>query len=231
MEIIICDDDTIILQSIKSYVQSFDDSAKIITFQSGEELLECDFCQADIVFLDYQMMQLDGIESARKLRERDYDGLIIFLTSYSEKVFEAFEVKPFDYLVKPVDESKIYNTMKRAYQDIEQTANNFFSYSNKNITYRIPLSKIYYFESTGRITKLQLKTESILLYLKIGDIVVSLKNKNFFRCHKGFIVNFEHIFQFSKNEIVMDNNSKIFLSKLKYKEFSEAFRGYMRRSR
>ena len=91
------------------------------TFSSGEELLSYDG-QIDILFLDIQMKGMDGIETARKLRDSKFRGFLIFITVLKEMVFQSFEVQAYDYLVKPVEEKQFEKTMERLYTSMQNAS-------------------------------------------------------------------------------------------------------------
>ncbi len=84
----------------------------ISQFTSGEELLKCNK-SIDILFLDIQMSGMDGMETARKLRNQNYKGYLLFITVLKEMVFHSFEVQAYDYLVKPIDKEYFEKTMER----------------------------------------------------------------------------------------------------------------------
>ena len=91
------------------------------TFSSGEELLSYDG-QIDILFLDIQMKGMDGMETARKLRDSKFRGFLIFITVLKEMVFQSFEVQAYDYLVKPVEEKQFEKTMERLYTSMQNAS-------------------------------------------------------------------------------------------------------------
>jgi len=66
-----------------------------------------------ILFLDIQMKGIDGLEKAKKLRHHKFKGILIFITVLKEMVFQSFEVQPYDYLVKPIEEKHFEKTMER----------------------------------------------------------------------------------------------------------------------
>ena len=76
--------------------------------------------KADIVFLDIQMEGMNGIDTARVLREKQEDTVLIFITGVKEYVFEAFDVAAFHYLLKPVDEKKFSEVFERAKKEVEK---------------------------------------------------------------------------------------------------------------
>lgn len=89
-------------------------------FASGEELLQYED-HIDILFLDIQMKKLNGMETAKKLRQSDFKGFLIFITILKEMVFRAFAVQAFDYLLKPVREDHFSKTMYRLLDCLKKT--------------------------------------------------------------------------------------------------------------
>ena len=114
--IAICDDDRYMLESLKKLVKDFfvqnNLDLKIRLFTSGEELLRYED-RIDILFLDIQMKNMNGMETAKRLRQLDFRGFLIFITVLKELVFQAFEVQAFDYLLKPVQEDHFAKTIRR----------------------------------------------------------------------------------------------------------------------
>ena len=97
----ICDDEPIMVHEISNQLSQYMDGRKITpysvtSFSNGCALLESD-CNFDIVFLDIQMEHLNGMETAKILRQRKNHSLLIFVTVLKERVFDAFEVEAFDY--------------------------------------------------------------------------------------------------------------------------------------
>ena len=87
--------------------------ASVDVYDSGERFLSSE-SRYDLVFLDIVMEGMDGIETARRLREMDMRCLIVFLTTSSEYAWDAFPVHPFDYLLKPVDETRLEQVLCEA---------------------------------------------------------------------------------------------------------------------
>lgn len=112
----ICDDERHMSDTIRAMVSGFFRGKNIeiiiLQFSSGEELLRYDR-QIDILFLDIQMKGIDGIETAKKLRCRKFKGILIFITVLKEMVFQSFEVQPYDYLLKPIEEQYFEKMMER----------------------------------------------------------------------------------------------------------------------
>lgn len=94
-------------------------SVFVDVYDSGERFLDSTL-KYDLIFLDIVMEGLDGIETARRLRKRDMDCLVVFLTSSSEYAWDAFPVHPFDYLLKPVDEKRLEQVLCEAKRALER---------------------------------------------------------------------------------------------------------------
>ena len=88
-------------------------------FPNGRALLE-EAGGFDVVFLDIQMEQPDGMEAARLLRQRGGHSLLVFVTVLKELVFDAFQVEAFDYLLKPLDSARFHRTMDRVLDALER---------------------------------------------------------------------------------------------------------------
>ena len=111
LNIAICDDEEIIREQIKELIEKTGLCPEL--FETGDGLLAAGK-QFDIVFLDIQMEGTDGIETAKRLRQRDEDTILIFITGIREYVFQAFDVAAFHYLLKPIEEDKFRVPFGRA---------------------------------------------------------------------------------------------------------------------
>ena len=125
IRIAICDDEKHMSDHIRSMVLNFfrkkNREISLRMFSGGEELLSYNG-QIDILFLDIQMKDMDGMETARKLRADKFRGFLVFITVLKEMVFQSFEVQAYDYLVKPVDDKQFEKTMERLYASMQNAS-------------------------------------------------------------------------------------------------------------
>ena len=114
--IAVCDDEKYMSDRIRTMVSDFfsgkNMETAILQLSCGEDLLKYNG-KIDILFLDIQMKGIDGMETARKMRERRFRGFLIFITILGEMVFQSFEVQAYDYLLNPIDEKQLEKTMDR----------------------------------------------------------------------------------------------------------------------
>lgn len=142
MRIAICDDEKNIRELIANKVEKQYPDAEIIFFQSGEELLLVDE-SIDILFLDIQMSGIDGMETARELRKKDKSVILVFVTAVEEYVFQAFDVRAFNYIVKPIDDGKFSDVLHRAVDE----------WSSQNINEKEPEERYVLINNSGVHTK------------------------------------------------------------------------------
>lgn len=195
-------------------------------FVNGEELIlsTLDF---DIYFLDIQMDNLTGIEAAKKIRSINESAIIIFITGVKDYVFDAFDVRAFHYILKPIDERKLKEVLNSALMQFEKEDKFIITKTIKQ-TNRIFLKDIMYIESEGRKLKVHTVNNVIEYYHKLSELEQELCDCNFFRCHRSYIVNFRYVDSYDNTFIVLKNSEKIYLSKYKLADFSKAFMYYLK---
>ena len=175
VNIAICDDERQIREQIQEMVKRQMPDCVTGEFATGEELL-ADFSSWDILFLEIQLGGMDGIGTAKELRRREADVVLIFITALPDYVFDAFDVSAFHYLLKPVSEGKLADVLERAVGDIRQrdqahTKKLLIRTRNRNVT--MYEKDIYYIESQRRKVGIHTIWKSgwaIPSFAVIGDI-------------------------------------------------------------
>lgn len=197
-------------------------------FFSGQELLLSKE-NFDIIFLDIKMPEISGMDLAKKIRKQGKQSLIIFITSASEFVFEAFNVEAFQYLMKPIQNETLKNVLEKATRRIQVDGKiDFLILSIERQIKKVFLKDILYIESVGRIVKIHCHNRTIETYEQIGILEEKLSGKSFFRCHKCFLVNLDYVDAFDKTTINLENGEKIMLAKRRYEDFKKVILSYMK---
>jgi len=180
-------------------------TAEIFEFSTGERLLhwmENHFGELDLVFLDMEMGQLDGIATARRLREAD-DGLqLVFVTAYADRVFDGYSVGALGYLMKPPNLEQLEDILLRASAALQKDAENAFLCRCGDVTYRIPVQSILYFVSDRRRITCVTKNRSCTFYGKL-DAVEQALGQGFVRIHQRYLVRAAAVDRFSGSEVFL----------------------------
>ncbi len=170
---------------------------------------------------------MNGIEAARKLRERQEDTVLIFITGIKEYVFDALDLYAFHYLLKPVDEGKFAEVLQRAAGEAKKKKEKKCLFiRTRNLT--LDQSDILYIES--RAKKLEIHTagadKAIEIYAAMDELEGQL-GEEFYRCHRAYIVNMAHITEYDNESITLTNGDKVYLTKKKYGGFVKAYMWFL----
>ena len=222
VSIAVCDDELLdccnIAKDIRMFMEQTGITYIVRQFNSGNDLLHS-VESFDIIFLDILMCGMDGMKTARYLRDKAYCKIIIFISSSREYVFEAYDVEAFHYLVKPVDNYKLKSVLWRALKKTGHNSREYIIINKERQGRKLLLRDIFYFEINGRIIYVHTEKGILDYYGKIGDLEKELHDRGFFRCHKGFLVNLDHVGSYNRHEVILDNGERIVIAKRRYNEF------------
>lgn len=234
INIAVCDDEKCMAEKIEKMAEDFfrrkNTDISVLEYSSGEELLKSNE-RIDILFLDIGMQGMDGIEAAGRLRAHGYNGFLIFITVLKEMVFRSFEVQPFDYLVKPVQKEHFEKTMERLFCSMQDR----LSLEKVNLLVRKGCeSNIISFRD---IICCEIMDRKVYLYLVSGEVIdyyeriENLEKKldgRFFRCHRSYLINLNHLKSYGNNTAYMADGKEIPVSRLRSREFSNVILQYMK---
>lgn len=186
----------------------------------------------DLIYLDIEMGDMNGIRTALALREKEYPTLIVYISGHEEYLKELFCTEPFRFLSKPVDETAFCSVFLAACERIRKRAGHF-TFFYKRACHRIPFDRITYFESRGRIISIHLSERDKMrigslqdqFYGKLNDIekqIASLSER-FLRVHQSFLANFDYIKMLSSTEIEMLDGRRIQISEDRRKNVRARF--------
>lgn len=228
MKIAICDDDKLVRNDIWQRLLKLFPESSIDTYQSGEELLESDVTY-DLVFLDIEMSGMSGMQTAEILRRRKKGSLIIFLTSYSEWMPDAFKVRAFRFLTKPIQNNELVEAVTEAREEI--TAHVKILVQTKGQMVLMDQQDIVCCEAFGDGTYIYTKQEVLESSKPLKYWKETLGTEHFYQVHKSYIVSLRHVKIVHDKEIQMNYmNTSIPVSRRKHMKFKEIFFEYVKKN-
>ena len=226
LQIAICDDESQICEVMRDKLQKYyfsqNINLSIQTFNCGEELLESNLDCINVLFLDVDMPGMNGLKTAKAIRKKNKDMIIIFLTAYSEFVFESFKVDAFRYLIKPVKDQELAETLTAVQKKMYEPAE-YLNFQFQNEMYSIKYSDIIYIEGMR---------DKIWIYCKDGtyrwrgvfrNLNEILKDKGFFRIHRSYIINMNKIRKYSSGSVLLEGDQEVPISKYRLNAFKEEY--------
>ena len=231
MRFAVCDDEAELRRSISDNIKLFGTGAAITEFSSGAELLE-NPDSFDIIFLDIGMDGIDGMQTARELRKKGCNSAIIFVTAFEERVFDAFDVGAFHYLVKPVSAEKFAEVLKRAIDsrtDPPAALNNdrYIAVKSGGVSTKLALSEIMFAEVFDRTLILHTVSGKVEYRGKLSEFE-KCTDDSFFRTHRSYLINLRYLASYTSSQVTLDNGDKVILAKQRYSELVKAYMHFIR---
>jgi len=234
----ICDDEREALWDIAGKIQKTIPEAGLKLYHSGEEVL-ADETGTDILFLDIQMPGTDGMEVARRLREKKKRQILVFITALDEYVFQAFDVRAFHYLVKPFPEEKLKEVLLAAVKQWEEefskeTAKEVSSdrkqllVKTRGTCIRVFQEEILYAEVYNRKVILHMRDGNLEYYKRLSELEEEL-GEDFARVHRSYLVRLECVEKYNASTVTLEDKSQIPMAKQKYAGFVKQYLDYMNR--
>lgn len=240
--IALCDDDRAELDKIEKMLNDYEKKHPgldfvIEHFDNAEELLHVvkeEKYMPDLIFMDIYMSDKNGnavplgMEAARKLRDTEYRGRLVFFTTSKEYALEAFDVEASQYLVKPVSENKLFSVLDGFLKDIEEERKKYILLRIEARLVRVSVNDIVYCEAQGKTQCLYLVngTQYLLRMTMLEIYELLSRYQEFVRIGVAFIVNLEYIDSLNTRDIYLNTGQKIYLPRGTYKTLKEQYFRY-----
>lgn len=188
-------------------------SAESFLFQYAEDK------NYDILLLDIEMGQIDGVTMARQIRRDNETVQIVFITGYSEYIAEGYEVAALHYLLKPVNKEKLFAVLDRAVEKLRRSER-CLTLALSGEMVRIPLHEIRYLDVQQNYVTVHGK-EDYTVKKSLGEFE-KLLDEEFFRLGRGGIVNLSYISRVTKTDVYLKDGSVLPLPRGKYEALNRA---------
>lgn len=229
LKILLCDDDPLFLESLRTNIRSILNahkiSATIQTFRYAEEIPNHFLSSYEVFFLDINFLgkEYSGIDIARKIRQTNSDAVIVFVTNSIEFAPDGYEVQAFRYVLKEKIHLKLEQYLSQIVTKIKTMQETIQVSIGGEIT-TIPLVDILYIEANKhklfvhvRKHKTQPVT-SYCFYSSLSSVEEQLSEKGFLRIHKSYLVNMRKIRKFSCSEAILEDGTMLRVSEKNYAE-------------
>ena len=231
MRIIICDDHKIIIDTLKDFLFKYFSINKyqvpeIVCYQDGKSLIN-DKSRKDIIFLDIELPDVNGIELGQILSNKDPNCIIMVITSYMEYLDDAMRFHVFRYISKPFDLKRLTRNLNDAIS-LFNSRNHPVVIETKEYTYTVNSSDIIAVEAVNRKIKIYTSKTELITGQNMDYWESILPQSTFFRTHRNFIVNLGYVTDFSSDTVHVSGNKPIvYLASRKYTSFKQAFLLYI----
>lgn len=234
MRIAICDDNRENLDELSGYIAEYfmkmaDKTYEICSFSSAKELVNAMGAEKfDIYFLDVFIPELNGMEIGRIIRTEDREAVIVYITVSREFAFEAFGVRAFQYLQKPVDRAVLSDTLDQILSLLEKRRDSRICVRTKDGLVNINMADIMYVENISRCTVYMLKNgEQVAGVCNRGSFEESVsflnKESGFVQPHKSYFVNMHFIRTFGPKSLSLDDGTQIAVSRKRFTDTKKAY--------
>ena len=208
LRIAVCDDSPIFLNKTKTYIETWSantgHAVQIFTYDNGDALIEAHKdCHMDIIFLDIIMPLLNGMDTARELRQHDRAVQIIFLTSSPEFALESYEVRAQGYILKPVSQEKLSKELNELAIQFDEEPKHLI------------LKTAFGYLCSGQILEVSEPLNHFEQQL--------LNTDGFFKCHRSYLVYLPNVNHFNNNEVTTRSGQTIPIARGYGKAFKEAY--------
>ena len=219
----ICEDESRFAADLKKNVERYlkerELEASLCLFSTGEELLRAPQ-NMDIILMDIRLPGRNGMEIAAQLRSRGCGSQLIFITAFREYVFRAFDLEAVHYMLKPVSGRKLYTVLDRAVKRAACEEGKALLVTGGDGTVRLLFRDILYCEVFDHCLYIHTMTENHRTYGTLDSLQRKLDGR-FFRCHRSFLVNMDHVSNKEEGTAVMRGGGRVLISRRKQREFIE----------
>ncbi|MGE4588452.1 MAG: LytR/AlgR family response regulator transcription factor [Acidaminococcaceae bacterium] len=230
MQIAVVDDLKTEIDLLSSYIIRYCKenklSLKLATFVSGEEILAANNNHFDIIFLDIYMPGLSGLETAKEIRKKDNDCLLVFSTTSPDFAVKSFRVRAFDYLVKPYDYVQLAEIMSLAEKALHKSSRYIEVKESREIV-KILIRDILYADYDNHYIQIHTKDKIIRTYLSFPDFSpLLLKYPQFLNCYRNCIINMDCVSSLYDNDFALTSGERIPITRERRTEIRQLYADY-----
>lgn len=217
---------------LKKYLTQYGKEHKIDfliqVFHDGIDIVSDYSAEHDIILLDIQMMMMNGMKTAEKIREIDSNVVLIFITATASFAIQGYLVDALGYVLKPVSYLAFSQLISKAVNAVtEKQTHDSLLFSIDGGRIHLNVSQIYYLESQKHNVVIHSEKGDFVTVGPLKKIEPTLHPKGFSKCHNAYLVNLKHVLSIVKNNIILPDNTELPISRNRKKTFMEDLAAYI----
>lgn len=212
---------------VKMFAKESGEECMTILFTNGVDFVTDYTEDFDVVFMDIDMPLMDGMTAAEKLRIKDENVSIVFVTNLAQYALKGYKVNALDYLVKPVDYFEFAVELKKIVRMRRTRAGDFVWLTAQGILKRIPVMDIVYIDISDHEIRVHTKSETVSYRGTLKETEEKLVGKPFSRCHNCFIVNLYYVIGVDGDVVDLGKYGGVYISRNRRKKFMTDLTSYI----
>ena len=230
LRIAVVEDDKTYAAQLKEYLVRYgtekNQKISVALFPDGEDIVTDYSAEFDIILMDVEMTFMDGMTTAERIREKDNEVVIIFITNMPQYAIQGYKVDALDYVLKPISYFAFSQRIDRALTRVKKKEATYITVAQKGGKKKLNVDKICYVD---------VRDHDLIYHSTKGEIVTkssmkeaedTLGGTKFFRCNRCYLVNLEYVEDFRGNDVTVASDV-IQVSRARKKAFMDALNDYM----